>query len=238
MKNLMVHKVKCMANICFICEKEVEKGYKVKDSFVLETIRKIKQKFKILKNNQLYVCENCLESYKKRRANFERNNKINLAILIIITIIMFLIPLINGLDISIGSIISNIILLIILAAVLGLLSIFTYVPAIEKEISLVQTTSGAISQQQTSQTIAQTNAIVPLANQPNAIQPISLAQKANEIEQEIKTGIEAAKTKKIKKPAKKKITRKKIKRKTISKSKIKPTKKLTKKIKRKLKKKK
>jgi hypothetical protein len=222
-----------MANICFICEKEVEKGYKVKDSFVLETIRKIKQKFKILKNNQLYVCENCLENYKKRRANFERNNKINLAILIIITIIMFLIPLINGLDLSIGNIISNIILLIILAAVLGLLSIFTYVPAIEKEISLVQTTSGAISQQQTSQTIAQTNAIVPLANQPNAIQPISLAQKANEIEQEIKTGIESAKTKKIKKPAKKKI-----KRKTTSKSKIKPTKKLTKKLKRKLKKKK
>jgi hypothetical protein len=222
-----------MANICFICEKEIEKGYKVKDSFVLETIRKIKQKFKILKNNQLYVCENCLENYKKRRANFERNNKINLAILIIITIIMFLIPLINGLDISIGSIISNIILLIILAAVLGLLSIFTYVPAIEKEISLVQTTSGAISQQQKSQTIAQTNAIVPLANQPNAIQPISLAQKANEIEQEIKTGIESAKTKKIKKPAKKKI-----KRKTASKNKIKPTKKLTKKLKRKLKKKK
>jgi len=222
-----------MANICFICEKEIEKGYKVKDSFVLEAIRKIKQKFKILKNNQLYVCENCLENYKKRRANFERNNKINLAILIIITIIMFLIPLINGLDLSIGNIISNIIVLIILAAVLGLLSIFTYVPAIEKEISLVQTTSGAISQQQTSQTIAQTNAIVPLANQPNAIQPISLAQKANEIEQEIKTGIESAKTKKIKKPAKKKI-----KRKTASKSKIKPTKKLTKKLKRKLKKKK
>ena len=233
MKNLMAHKVKYMANICFICEKEIEKGYKVKDSFVLEAIRKIKQKFKILKNNQLYVCENCLENYKKRRANFERNNKINLAILIIITIIMFLIPLINGLDLSIGNIISNIIVLIILAAVLGLLSIFTYVPAIEKEISLVQTTSGAISQQQTSQTIAQTNAIVPLANQPNAIQPISLAQKANEIEQEIKTGIESAKTKKIKKPAKKKI-----KRKTASKSKIKPTKKLTKKLKRKLKKKK
>jgi len=186
-----------MARVCFICEKEIEKGYKVKDSFLLGIIRKIKQKLNILKNNELYVCENCLEAYKKRRASFERNNKINLVILILMVFTMFLLPLINGIELNLESIIANLVLISIIAVIFILLSVFVYIPEIEKEIHPPQQPGPDFqTQQQTAQPPAQTNAIVPLINQPNAIQPLALNQKATEIEREIKTEIETAKRRK------------------------------------------
>ncbi|MEM4295756.1 MAG: hypothetical protein QXS91_03040, partial [Candidatus Anstonellales archaeon] len=55
-----------------ITGKEVNKGYRVKEDIVIRTIAWIKKKAGLYQGNNLYVAEESLEEYKKRRSRFER----------------------------------------------------------------------------------------------------------------------------------------------------------------------
>ncbi len=86
-----------MVKICIICEKEpTGNACKVRDDAIIKTIRAVKQKLKIAKNNELYVCEDCLPSYKEKRKKFEKNLVFYVAIAAVIFIIINGFQLING----------------------------------------------------------------------------------------------------------------------------------------------
>jgi hypothetical protein len=58
-------------SICVVC-KEEKKGSKVEDDIYLDTLRKIKNKLNIAKNNTLVVCDDCLPKAREKRRRFER----------------------------------------------------------------------------------------------------------------------------------------------------------------------
>ena len=59
-------------DVCIVDGEEIEKGYRVKEDFVIRTIRRIKGALGMLRNNRLYVCEKHLEEYKKKRKNYRK----------------------------------------------------------------------------------------------------------------------------------------------------------------------
>lgn len=58
-------------SICIVCKQE-KKGTEVEDDLYLETMRKIKTKLNIAKNNTLVVCKDCLPKAKEKRRRFEK----------------------------------------------------------------------------------------------------------------------------------------------------------------------
>lgn len=86
-----------MAKVCIMCEKEPGgKAYAVKDDAIVSTIRTVKRKLGIAKNNELYVCEACLPVYKEKRKKFEKNLVFYAALAVVVFV------LINGLQIFYG----------------------------------------------------------------------------------------------------------------------------------------
>ena len=70
-----------MARVCIICTKEPQgSAYKIRDDAVIKAIRSIKQKLGVAKNNELYVCPDCLEKYLAKRKDFEKNMVFTVAI--------------------------------------------------------------------------------------------------------------------------------------------------------------
>lgn len=119
-----------MPKVCIICHSEPDEGArKVKDDFVIKAIRFLKQKLGIAKNNELYVCEKCLQLYYEKRKKFERN----LIFSVIIAALVFI--AINGLQIFAGvfSIVAFFIS-IFLGAFIIILTILVYeVPPLEEK---------------------------------------------------------------------------------------------------------
>ncbi|MCC7570050.1 hypothetical protein KO465_01745 [Candidatus Micrarchaeota archaeon] len=60
------------SNVCMECGKIVipSKAVPVKDDFVLNVIKSIKQKTKTIKNNKLFICPSCWPEYEKNRKRF------------------------------------------------------------------------------------------------------------------------------------------------------------------------
>ncbi len=106
------------------------KAYKVKDDKIIELLRKIKKRFGKLKGNELFVSEENLETYKKKRKKFETNLMIVGGISIIILLLTFVLPL---LSLDIGKAIVGLLLSAVISALLFILAITQYVPAIEEE---------------------------------------------------------------------------------------------------------
>lgn len=115
-----------------ISGKEIKEGkaYKVKNDKVIEFLRFIKKKIGKLKGNELFVSEENLETYKKKRKKFETNLMIVGGITIIIVLLTFALPL---LSLNIGKAIVGLLLSVVLAALLLILAITQYVPSIEEK---------------------------------------------------------------------------------------------------------
>ena len=60
-----------MATKCLICEKN-KKGSPISDDVVIRSIRRIKRRFGIAKNNKIVICKDCMSQHLERRANFEK----------------------------------------------------------------------------------------------------------------------------------------------------------------------
>ncbi|NYZ78986.1 hypothetical protein H0N99_02460 [Candidatus Micrarchaeota archaeon] len=59
-------------SVCIVCRKE-KKGSMIEDDLYLETIRNIKNRLNIARNNTLVVCDECLPKAKEKRRRFERS---------------------------------------------------------------------------------------------------------------------------------------------------------------------
>jgi hypothetical protein len=58
-------------SVCVVCKNE-KKGTPVEDDLYLDTIRNIKTKLNVAKNNKLVVCKDCLPQARDKRRRFER----------------------------------------------------------------------------------------------------------------------------------------------------------------------
>ncbi|MEW6528634.1 MAG: hypothetical protein AB1391_01975 [Candidatus Micrarchaeota archaeon] len=127
-----------MAKICIVCEKEpIENAYKVCDDVIIKIIRTVKQKLNIAKNNELFVCESCISTYKEKRKKFEKNFTLCVAIAVIIFIMINGFQLINGKFSVILFFIS-----IFLAVIISALAVLNYAaPPIENSLTSLSTLS-------------------------------------------------------------------------------------------------
>ncbi|MCX8163296.1 MAG: hypothetical protein N3D10_01945 [Candidatus Micrarchaeota archaeon] len=180
-----------MAKICIVCEKEIVEGYKIKESFVLDIIRKIKNKLKILKNNELFVCPNCLEEYKKRRKKFNNSLLINSIIAVLIFLVIIALPLIYNQEFKIESIL----VLIILVGFLSFFSLLSYIPSIEEQKQVFSSSQSAAVQQPSQPQQSgeaqqkETTALVVQENVQPPLQPLELSEKTKQIQQDISQAI-------------------------------------------------
>ncbi len=114
-----------MAKVCIICEKEVREGVAVQDDLVIRTIRKIKQRLNMAKNNVLVVEEGCMEEYRKRRAKYERDVVMRVVFAAIILLVFVLLPVFTT-----GFSIWATLLGLVLAGMFMALSLFSHFPKI------------------------------------------------------------------------------------------------------------
>ncbi|MEM3362560.1 MAG: hypothetical protein QXG16_04590 [Candidatus Anstonellaceae archaeon] len=203
-----------MARVCIICEKEILEGYRVKESAILNFIKKIKSSLKILKNNELYVCSNCLEEYKKRKKKFNNTLVLNSVVGILLLVALVIIPLVFNQEIRLD----GFVVMIFLMGFLFLISLFSYVPDIEEQKqTFSQNTSISSNPYNSSMNLVQegeilaTTSLVPASPQP-PLQPLELSQKTEQIKQDISNAILSASL------SAKKITKKKKSKKKKSKS--------------------
>ena len=115
-----------MAKVCKICEKETAHGKRVEDDAVIQAIRKVKQALRIAKNNELMVCEGCLEVYSKKREKYERNLVMHVIIAALVLLAFIMLPLFTS-----GFSLWSVILGLLLAALVVALSTFSHTPKIE-----------------------------------------------------------------------------------------------------------
>jgi hypothetical protein len=116
-----------MAKVCIVCRKEIENGNPVKEDVIIRFIKKIKQKTGTIQNNVLMVCDADLETYKKKRQNFEKMAVLHATAAVIVVAILFLAPIILGAPFSIVNLFFALILGIMIAA----LAILSYTPGLE-----------------------------------------------------------------------------------------------------------
>ena len=115
-----------MAKVCVICQKEIKKGTPIKEDKIIGTIREIKRKLGVAKNNELYVCENDGEVHAKRRKSFEGSMMLASVFAGIIIVLTIVAIMLSG-KLEIWSIFAA----LILAGFFILLPVFKYVPAIQ-----------------------------------------------------------------------------------------------------------
>lgn len=112
-----------MAKACIICAKTVTQGRRVEDDMVISSIRAVKQKLGIAKNNELVVCHDCFDAYRKRRGEYEKRLVQHIIIASVILLIFVLLPLFTT-----GFSLWSVVLGIIFAAGVMLLSVFAHCP--------------------------------------------------------------------------------------------------------------
>lgn len=83
---------------CIICQKDLLSGRaaKVKEDFVISTIRKIKQMLNIARNKELYVCENDLKTQQDKRKAYERDLIVFSIVAAIVFLLLIAAPLLSG----------------------------------------------------------------------------------------------------------------------------------------------
>ncbi len=109
---------------CIICGKDVNDGTLVQDTAVIRAIRKLKGRFGMAQNNTLVVCQSDLASHAEKRKRFERQWVTNLVLAAGLCAILILLPLVTGTGFNLGSLI----LAPILAGLILLLPVFSYMP--------------------------------------------------------------------------------------------------------------
>ncbi len=114
-----------MARVCIICQKETTGGYPVEDDAVIATIRKIKQKLGVAKNNELVVMEECLPEHKKKRERYEKNLVMHVVIAGIVLVVFIVLPIISA-----GFSLPAVLLGLLLAAFIVGLSVFNHWPKV------------------------------------------------------------------------------------------------------------
>lgn len=122
-----------MAKVCIICGKEIKKiegASKVKEDVVIESLRKIKKRFGIAKNNELFVCEEDYEKYREKRKQFERNFTFASALAAAILFLLIIVPIFFGSLPSLGSIFFGLVVGIFLI----LMALISYLPAVEGKV--------------------------------------------------------------------------------------------------------
>jgi len=118
-----------MAKVCIDCQKEVAGGraVRVKEDRIILMLRAVKRALKISKENELYVCGDCIEIHEKRRKSFEKTMLIFAVVAALIIVLMFFTVVLSG-RFELWAILSGILIIVLLA----LFSIiFKYVPATE-----------------------------------------------------------------------------------------------------------
>ena len=114
-----------MARVCIICTKETQKGQRVEDDFVIRIIRRAKRSLRIAKNNELVVCESCMEAYRKRRENYEKNLVMHVVLAAVVLIIFAVLPIFTT-----GFSLPALLLGIVLGGMIVALSVFSHCPKI------------------------------------------------------------------------------------------------------------
>lgn len=107
--------------VCIVCRKE-KKGSKVEDDLYLTTIRDIKNRLHIAKNNALVVCDECLPKAKEKRRRFERS----LMIWTILATVFFVLLVIMAQTLQ------SVFFGIVIAIIFILFSLITYFPRVEE----------------------------------------------------------------------------------------------------------
>lgn len=119
-----------LGEVCLICEKN-KKGSRLKEGFIIKTIRKIKNKLGISKGNTLVICDSCTNEYIKRRQGFEKTILIWSIIGGILSLLLIIPSILVG---NIFDILRSILLSIVLVGVLLLLvGLIRYIPKLEKD---------------------------------------------------------------------------------------------------------
>ncbi|MGB9719596.1 MAG: hypothetical protein ACPL06_03315 [Candidatus Anstonellales archaeon] len=120
-----------MAKVCIICGNEIkgEGAYRVKEDIVIEWLRRIKKKFGIAKNNELFVCKDDYDKYKDKRKQFERNFMFASALAAAILLLLIIVPIFFG---SLPSL-SGIFFGLVVGVFLILMALLSYLPAVEGE---------------------------------------------------------------------------------------------------------
>jgi hypothetical protein len=108
-------------SVCIVCRKE-KKGSKVEDDLYLTTIRDIKNKLHIARNNTLVVCDECLPKAKEKRRRFERS----LMTWTILAIAFFV------LIVLIAQTLQSVFFGLVMAVLFVLFSLITYFPRVEE----------------------------------------------------------------------------------------------------------
>jgi len=125
-----------MPKVCIICGNEIKKdaAYRVKEDVVIAWLRRIKRRLGVAKNNELFVCKSDYEKYKEKRQQFERNFTFASALSAVIILLIIIVPILFG---SLPSI-SGIFFGIVVGMFLLLMSLISYLPAVEEEIEVLE----------------------------------------------------------------------------------------------------
>ncbi len=121
--------------VCIVSQKELKgtslrSARRVKDDFILGSIRKVKQFLRIAQNNELYVSKKHLAEYLEKRKKYEKRAGLFSAIAVIVVIVLIGLPLLSGIFDIVN---------VIAALFLGLLLITfallpNYTPALEGKV--------------------------------------------------------------------------------------------------------
>ena len=114
-----------MAKACIVCAKNVQKGLAVEDDLVISSIRAVKRKLGIAKNNELVVCPDCVEAYRKKRGEYEKRLVQYVVIASVVLLVFVLLPIFTT-----GFSLWAAFLGVVFAAGVMLLSVFSHCPRV------------------------------------------------------------------------------------------------------------
>ncbi len=122
--------------VCIECKKELkqtDKKYAVKYDRILNLLVYIKKLFKAYKGNELYVCANCYETYKKKRDKFIRNMFIIGTAYVLFLVFLIVSPFLFGTNVHIVNVLMSFLYLNILLGVMAAWTVITsYRPALKE----------------------------------------------------------------------------------------------------------
>ena len=121
---------------CIVCGNDAN-GALIADTLMIRTIRAVKQRAGIAKNNTLVVCPNCIEAHAKRRAKFERKWATHIVMGVGLVLIIVVLPLVFGGVFSLTGLIFGPLIAIFIA----LLALFDYAPPLAAGVSAAAITN-------------------------------------------------------------------------------------------------
>lgn len=109
---------------CIVCETD-KSGFPVIDDGVIKTIRAAKKRLKMAKGNTLIVCPACIDTYQKKRSDFEQSLVRYGLLGAFLLLLLVVVPLFIGGNFNL----STIVMAVLLALLIFAFSIFRYYPA-------------------------------------------------------------------------------------------------------------